>query len=200
MLVYKLTNQDNTTKNNTLWGENVSHEATGYGRMCGPGWLHAYSDPRIAVLMNMAHGRFMNPKLWEAKGEGEFCDDYGKKCGFTKLTTIKETRLPELTKEQRIRIGILYVKEAYNNPCIKSNLYNVQFYIDWNKWADEWLNAPNETNLSKNLIMNGPMRYLAEATQSKIHFTTSVNVALAITVINRPINLLDIIKTVMEQQ
>jgi len=41
--LYKLTDVDGYTRNNTRWGKNVTHTTDGSGELCGPGWLHAYT-------------------------------------------------------------------------------------------------------------------------------------------------------------
>ena len=75
MKVYKLTNQDNKTKNNTIWGENVTHKTNGEEELCGPGWLHFYYSPELAALLNPIHAQIINPKLWEAEANGKILDD-----------------------------------------------------------------------------------------------------------------------------
>jgi hypothetical protein len=134
MLKYKLTNQDNTTRNNTLWGEGVTHETDGSGELCGPGWLHFYHTPELAVMMNPAHADIEKPKLWECEAEGQFLDDHGLKGGCTKLTTLREIPLPDVTLEQRIRFGILCAQKAFGG---KSEL--------WDEWATGWLSGSDRS-------------------------------------------------------
>ena len=50
--LYKLTDGDGQTRGGTQWGPGVSHSGTGKGELCGPGWIHAYEHPLIAVLLN----------------------------------------------------------------------------------------------------------------------------------------------------
>ena len=70
MILYKLTRQDFTTYNETLWGENVTHEAMGEGiQLCTEDVIHAYLSPELAVLLNPIHADYDNPVLWEAEGE-----------------------------------------------------------------------------------------------------------------------------------
>ena len=86
----KLTRANNTTKNNTQWGENVTHETNGNGNLCGPGWLHYYEDEYLAVFMDPVHGNFgKNGRMWEVKVEGNVLQ-HADKSGCTKLTTIRE--------------------------------------------------------------------------------------------------------------
>ena len=127
MKLYKLTNQENETFNQTKWGENVSHETDGTGGLCGSGWLHAYTHPLLAVMLNPIHGNFINPKLWECEGEIGL-NDRGLKVGCKKLTTTKEIPLPNITLEQKVRFAILCGKQTCRNK-------------KWNEWADKWLNG-----------------------------------------------------------
>lgn len=131
MKLYKLTDGDGKTLNGTQWGPGVSHSGTGEGGLCGPGWIHAYEHPLIAVLMNPIHADFKNPRLWEAKGEVGLRDGQ-LKCGCKTLTTIREIPLPEITAEMRARFAILCAKDV----CACSA---------WNAWADKWLSGEDRS-------------------------------------------------------
>ena len=124
------------TQNNTQWGENVTHEATGdiQKGLCSDAWIHAYTHPLLAVFMNPVHARIKNPILWEGKGEGEAKFE-SEKCGFRKFTTLRQIPLPEVTDVQKITFGILCVKEVYKDPS-------------WNQWADKWLSGEDRTEAS----------------------------------------------------
>ena len=126
------------TQNNTQWGENVTHEATGdiQKGLCSDAWIHAYTHPLLAVFMNPVHARIKNPILWEGKGEGEAKFE-SEKCGFRKFTTLRQIPLPEVTDVQKITFGILCVKEVYKDPS-------------WNQWADKWLSGEDRTKSSAN--------------------------------------------------
>ena len=60
--VYKITNKNGRSRpghsNETQWGPNVTHTTSGEGELCGPGWLHGYHHPLLAVLLNLAHGAY----------------------------------------------------------------------------------------------------------------------------------------------
>jgi len=127
MKLYKLTNQDGTTFGGCQWGEDVTHTTDGKGDLCGPGWLHAYTDPLLAVFLNPVHGCFVNPLLWEAEGEIGKNDD-GTKVGCTALTTIRQIPLPVVTNEQRVRFGILCAMQVYAE---------LSFVV----WAKKWLSG-----------------------------------------------------------
>ena len=130
---YKLTTQNNFTMKKTLWGENVSHSVSGKGELCSAaGWLHAYSHPLLAVLLNPIHANIKNPKLWEAYGSGLKKSDHGLKLGFTKLTTKKEIALPVITDTQKIAFAILCALEVCKEPRFVT-------------WANNWLSGKDRT-------------------------------------------------------
>ena len=129
--LYKLTDRDGQTRNDTQWGPGVSHSGTGKGELCGPGWIHAYEHPLVAVLMNPIHAIFQNPRLWEAEGEIGLRDGQ-LKCGCKTLTTIREIPLPSITTEMHVRFAILCAKEVC--AC-----------LSWNAWADRWLSGEDRT-------------------------------------------------------
>jgi hypothetical protein len=137
MLVYKLTDQNSRTFNNTQWGENVTHETNGEGDLCTKGWLHFYSSPELAILMNPIHADFANPKMWLAKAEGIFKDDFGRKSGCTKLTTLREIPVPVITETQKIAFGILCALEVCDDK-------------EFQKWANNWLENKDRTKESAN--------------------------------------------------
>ena len=129
--LYKLTDRKHQTKNATQWGENVTHEASGKGNLCGPGWLHAYTDPLLAVLLNPIHASLSDPVLWEAKGKvGK--TDHGLKVGCVKLTTLRIIPLPEITTEQRVRFAIFCALEVCQEPAFV-------------KWAENWLSGKDRS-------------------------------------------------------
>ena len=135
-IYYKLTTQEGKTRNETQWGENISHEATGDIKqgLCSDAWIHAYTHPLLAVLMNPAHAMIKNPIHWEGKGEGEAKFE-PLKCGFRKFTTLRQIPLPEVTDVQKIAFGILCAKEVYKDSS-------------WNQWADKWLSGEDRTKSS----------------------------------------------------
>ena len=129
--LYKLTDSYGKTRGGTQWGPGVSHSGTGEGELCGPGWIHAYEHPLVAVLMNPIHADFKYPRLWEAEGEVGLRDGQ-LKCGCKTLTTVREIPLPSITTEMRVRFAILCAKEVY--AC-----------LSWNAWADRWLSGEGRT-------------------------------------------------------
>ena len=131
-ILYKVTDKSGKTKNDTQWGEGVSHTAIGESQeLCTNGFIHAYEHPLIAAFMHPAHTSFKNPILWEAEGEIVIKDGQ-LKCGVKTLTTLKKIPLPEITLEQRIAIAIHC---ALTLP--QSEGYKV--------WAEKWLSGEDRS-------------------------------------------------------
>lgn len=106
MRLYKLTTQDNMTQNNTLWGPGVTHAAKeSGGGLCSGSWIHAYSHPLVAIIMNPNHANIKNPKLWLASGNPG-CHDGQLKLGCKTLTTVRELSLPKISTEHLVVFAI----------------------------------------------------------------------------------------------
>ncbi len=132
---YKLTNQDGYTRkgetNETLWGENVTHAATGEGNeLCTDGVIHYYDSPEEAAFYNPIHADIKDPVCWEAKGRKVAHD--GVKGGCKTVTTIRKVPLPEITTEQRVEIAIRCALTVYSNPS---------FVL----WANNWLSGKDRS-------------------------------------------------------
>jgi len=139
MKLYKLTDRNNKTQagkiNETVWGPNVTHTASGSGtELCTDGVIHAYIDPRLAAILNPIHVNFDQLKLWEA--EGEIVAHQGQLIvGVKSLTTIKEIPLPVITDEQKVKFAILCALEVYKEETFVS-------------WANKWLSGEDRTTES----------------------------------------------------
>ena len=133
MTLYKLTNANGYTRNDTKWGENVTHRATGKPRqdLCSNGYIHAYTDPLLAVVFNSIHANFDEPQLWEARGKIAKSD--GLKVGCRSLTTLRRLPLPVITPNQHVHFAILCAKQVCTD-------------VVWNRWADAWLTGVDRTN------------------------------------------------------
>ena len=132
MRLYKLTDQNQETRNHTKWGENVTHRASGEGPLCSCGWLHAYEHPLLAVLLNPIHADFPDPILWEAEGSGTALREGQVKIGVTELTTIRQIPCPTVTTEQRVKFAILCAREVCGDKS-------------WGRWADRWLSGQDRS-------------------------------------------------------
>ena len=131
MKLYKLTDQNMRTYAGFQWELSTERTATGGGPLCTNAWLHAYTDPLLAVLLNPIHADIQKPRLFECDGDVG-ATDHGLKVGCTALTLKKEMPLPETTTEQRVRFGILCAKEVCRGPA-------------WLEWADAWLDGDDRS-------------------------------------------------------
>jgi hypothetical protein len=133
----KLTDKNCYTKDRTLWGENITHEATGSSNqaLCSDGWIHFYEHPLIAVFMNPMHAQFNEPRLYSCLIEGEIKKDGQLKSGCRKLTTLLRLPLPVITSEQRTEIGIRCAMIVYKKQ-------------HWSLWAQKWLSGEDRTEKS----------------------------------------------------
>ena len=134
MLLYKLTNRNDQTRGGCQWGEGITHKATpGRGKLCSEYYIHAYTHPLLAILLNPIYVNFdlETAHLWEGKGRIAK-KDYGLKVGCKTFTTTKRLDLPVIAPEQQVKFAILCAREVYKNMV-------------WNKWADNWLFGKNRS-------------------------------------------------------
>lgn len=124
MRLYKLTDTENRTANNTQWGENVTHSVKGKLVFCENA-IHCYTDPYLAVIFNPIHAGFSEYHLWEAEGKIEL-NDSNMKYGCRTLTTLQQIEISNITLVQKVAFAILCAKAVYKESA-------------WNLWADNWL-------------------------------------------------------------
>ena len=134
---YKLTDKDGYTRkgkaNECLWGEGITHEATGNGlKLCSKDFIHVYAHPLIAVFMNPIHGKFADPLLWECEVNGVSAHDGQLKSGFRSVTTVRKIDLPVISIEQRIRICLYCTIKQHHDPAFL-------------KWANDWLDGSDRS-------------------------------------------------------
>ena len=123
--LYKLTTCSSQTYNGCQWGENVTHRRSGKGELCTAAWLHAYTHPLLAMLLNPIHANFTQPQLWECEGDVGM-DDRGLKVGCTRLTTLFQLPVPEITTVQHTAFAIGCTYNVYDEPA-------------WVEWARRWV-------------------------------------------------------------
>ena len=111
--VFKLTTATLTTHNGYQWEVGAWRETDGRGELCGPGWLHSYSSPLVAVLHNPIHADIRDFRLWRCEARGGFKDDRGLKQGTTQLRLVEELAPAVFTTEQRAVYAILCALETY---------------------------------------------------------------------------------------
>jgi len=132
MKKYKLTSQELTTYSGFQWEIGKKFTTNGEGELCGPGYLHYYHHPLLAVLMNPIHADINNPRIFEVEAEGVHKDDNGLKGGCTEMTLIKEIPLPVLTTTQRVAFSILTSLDVYKDRGYK-------------EWAENWLSGKDRS-------------------------------------------------------
>ena len=170
MKAYKLTDENNRTRNNTQWGENVTHEAMGNGKkLCTDGWIHFYEDPLVAMMMNPIHASFKNPHLWEAEAEGEMLRE-ATKSGCKKLTTLKQIPLPEITLTQRVAFGILCALEVCEDESFRG-------------WAKKWLSGKDRSACAAYAVHTTAYIYAAHTAAYAAHAYAAYP-AYATTIVN----------------
>jgi hypothetical protein len=153
MPIYKITDAEDKSYGGCRWGENVTHTADGEGELCTEHWIHAYTDPLLAVMMNPVHGDYAlaSAHLWEC--EGVVGKDDGTKLGCTSLTTLKRIELPAVTTEQRLRFGILCAREVcHENSFIA--------------WSDAWLSGRDRSEAAAWAAAEAWAAWAAEAARA----------------------------------
>ena len=135
MIKYKLTDQQMRTHNGFQWELGKPVETSGDGDLCGPGWLHYYDDPILAVILNPIHANIANPRLFECSAKGKHKLDRGLKGGCTLMHLIEELELPYVSHVNRIAFGILCALEINKDPAFVT-------------WANNWLIGKDSTRQS----------------------------------------------------
>jgi hypothetical protein len=136
MRLYKLTDQNLQTRNGFQWTPGEWQEAPGTGELCTSGWLHAYTDPFLAILMNPDHANISKPRLWLAEGDGNHADGHGLKCGVQKLRITTELPISEITTDDCIRFAILCALEVYKETGFVA-------------WANGWLDRLDRSEAAR---------------------------------------------------
>jgi hypothetical protein len=140
-VLYKLTDSDDRTFGNTKWGENIIHRAAGQvvskddptkvmndkPSLCSSYWLHAYTNPVIAILVSPMHVDFVNPNLWVCTGKPKIMDADGK-VGCTKLTTHYRMVCPIVSETTRICWAMRCLSKVYKEDA-------------FNLWANNWVSG-----------------------------------------------------------
>jgi hypothetical protein len=134
-ILCKLVSQTLTTYNDTLWVPGEWRETSGQGELCSNGWLHGYTHPLLAALLNPIHANIRNPRLFLIEIAGYRKDDKGLKFGATKMRLTTEISLPALTTEQKVKFGILCVLPVVQNQ-------------DFVQWAHRWLSGVDRSAAS----------------------------------------------------
>lgn len=108
MLHIKITDKNGKTRNETQWGENITHEITKPGNtLCSDEVFHGFKNKYIAAFAGIYCGYDESTmQFWEA--EGEVVADDGLKLGFKKQTTLHQIDVLCVTNRQRTEIRKKY--------------------------------------------------------------------------------------------
>lgn len=131
-ILYKLTDQNMQTHRGCQWVLGEKKTTSGEGELCGPGWLHCYADPLLAVLLNPIHADYKNPRLFRARVGRKSKHDHGLKSGYTKMTLIEEIPVPAISTAQRVRFAILCAMKVYQDPGFV-------------QWGETWLSGKDRS-------------------------------------------------------
>lgn len=126
--MYKLTNKNLQTRGGFQWVLGEERTTSGTGDLCGCGWLHCYSDPYLAVMLNPIHADIENPRLFLAEVKGMGKNDHGLKFGYSSMTLVDEIPLPEIATKERVMFAILCSLVVYHDKGFVN-------------WAEGWLSG-----------------------------------------------------------
>lgn len=132
LTAYKLTDANDCTYGGMPWGPGVTHTASGNGELCGPGWIHVYSDPLLAVALNPIHADFAEPHLWRCEVGGAEKHDCGLKSGYTEVTTVERMEVPTIPTAALVRWSITLALQVYSDAAFE-------------RWAQAWLSGEDRS-------------------------------------------------------
>ena len=125
MKLYKLTEQDGTTRNNIQWDVGIVHkvEECEQPELCSGDVLHAYKNINLAFLLNPIHANIYSPKLFEV--EGDICvEDYGK-VGCFSLDVTRELEIPVWTNSSyKKKVQVMFAILCAESVLYVWNIYN----------------------------------------------------------------------------
>jgi hypothetical protein len=138
LIVYKLTDENKQTYGGFPgpegWEIGKTYKTSGKGELCGPGFLHAYHHPLLAVLHNRIHADYDSPRLFLARAAGKILCDGQMKLGSSRLTLLEEMELPLINMTQRVAYGIIATQKVIGDACPA-----------WSQWAEEWLSGKDRS-------------------------------------------------------
>lgn len=146
-MLYLVTNQENKTWRDILWGENVTHEENNANYH-----FAAYDSPTVASYMYPTYdGITTEPKIWEALAPDhlELADPVGKRDfrrKYPKLTTVQEVPFKNPSLEQRINFAILCSMNLVLHPTYRNWALN---YLKGEDQTKETAHATSETLINQ---------------------------------------------------
>jgi len=130
--IYKLTDMNMKTFGGYPWALGKWNRTSGKGDLCGPGWLHAYTSPVLAELLDPIHANFREYRLFRGEASGPVISDSGLKVGYTNMRITEELPRLHITTENRIRFGIACACRVYTSA-------------EYRAWAGRWVSGADRT-------------------------------------------------------
>ena len=130
--IYKLTDMNMKTYRGYPWVLGKWNRTSGEGDLCGPGWLHAYTSPVLAELLNPIHANFREYRLFRGEASGPVISDSGLMVGYTNMRITEELPRLHITTENRIRFGIACACRV----CTSA---------EYRAWAERWVSGADRT-------------------------------------------------------
>ena len=130
--IYKLTDMNMKTYGGYPWALGKWNRTSGKGGLCGPGWLHAYTSPVLAELLDPIHANFREYRLFRGEASGPVIRDSGLKVGYTNMRITEELPRLHITTENRIRFGIACACRVYTSA-------------EYRAWAGRWVSGADRT-------------------------------------------------------
>lgn len=113
-MYYLITDQDNKTFRDVIWGENVSHEEDNSNYQ-----FYVYKNLETAKYMYPSYEGTKNPKFWQVESEDLTSSPDDFRLRFRKITTIKEEVVELPSNSKRIIFGILCAMNLVLNPLFR---------------------------------------------------------------------------------
>ena len=130
--IYKLTDMNMKTYGGYPWALGKWNRTSGKGGLCGPGWLHAYTSPVLAELLDPIHANFREYRVFRGEASGPVISDRGLKGGYTNMRITEERPRRHITTENRIRFGIACACRVYTSA-------------EYRAWAGRWVSGADRT-------------------------------------------------------
>ena len=130
--IYKLTDMNMKTYGGYPWALGKWNRTSGEGDLCGPGWLHAYTSPVLAELLDPIHANFREYRVFRGEASGPVISDRGLKVGYTNMRITEELPRRHITTENRIRFGIACACRVYTSA-------------EYRAWAGRWVSGADRT-------------------------------------------------------
>ena len=130
--IYKLTDMNMKTYGGYPWVLGKWNRTSGEGNLCGPGWLHAYTSPVLAELLDPIHANFREYRVFRGEASGPVISDSGLKVGYTNMRITEELPRLHITTENRIRFGIACACRVYTSA-------------EYRAWAGRWVSGADRT-------------------------------------------------------